>query len=149
MWTVVRRRSLFALFVTGNPPPGEGADQQICLTQTAPQAEQHSLHGPEMQVRLLTQHRTMPTRVSAEAAGFDVYAAHPSEIGPGCRSLVPLNLAFAIPTGFDAQLQPESGLAAKSNTDVSAGVIEYDFRGTIGALLVNNGSEKFVFSQRN
>ena len=64
-------------------------------------------------------------------------------------SVVSLDMVFAIPTEFYAQMQPRSGLAAKDNIDVSAGVIHSDFRGNIGGLLVNNCSDKFVVSQED
>ena len=125
------------------PPYGEGRDQRVCLTQT----RQDSVNDLQVQVQLLTQHGKIPARGSAESAGLDVYAAHPSEIGTPCRSVVSLDVVFAIPTGLSAQMQPRSGLAAKHNIDLSADVSHSDFRGNVGGLLVNNCSDKFVLSQ--
>ena len=95
---------------------------------------------------MLTKHGQIPTRGSAGAAGFDVYAAHPSEIRPGCRRVVQLDIALSISAGFYAQLQPRSGLAKNKCIDVAAGVIDSDFRENIGVLLVNNGTEKYMVS---
>ena len=94
-----------------NSPDGEGADQRVRLTKTAPQADQDSVHDLQVQVQMLTQHGKIPTRESAKQVRFDLCAANPSEVGPGCRTVVRLDVVFVIPTGAYAELQPRSGLA--------------------------------------
>ena len=93
------------------PPHGEGRGQPVCETQIAGQSDQSAVGDLQVQVQMLTKHGQIFTHGSAGAAGFDVYAAHPSEIRPGCRRVVQLDIALSIPAGFYAQLQPRSGLA--------------------------------------
>ena len=118
-------------------PPPRGRAGVSRSTQIAGQSDQSAVGDLQVQVQMLTKHGQIPTLGSAGAAGFNVYAAHPSEIRPGCRRVVQLGIALSIPAGFYAQLQPRSGLAKNKGIDVAAGVIDSDFRGNIGVLLVN------------
>lgn len=65
---------------------------------------------------------------------------------PGERRLVPTGLAIALPDGFEAQVRPRSGLALKHGIALvnSPGTIDPDYRGEIGVILINHGSEPFV-----
>mgnify|MGYP002640929356 CR=1 FL=1 len=67
----------------------------------------------------------------------------PLELRPGERSLVPTGLAFAIPTGWEGQVRPRSGLAAKKGLTVlnAPGTIDADYRGEVRVILVNLGEE--------
>ena len=95
----------------------------------------------------------LPSYQSALAAGLDLLAAVPADtpltIAPGARALVPTGIAIALPEGFEAQVRPRSGLAAKHGITVlnSPGTIDADYRGEIAVLLVNLGSES-VFIAR-
>ncbi len=90
-----------------------------------------------------------PQYETALAAGADVRAAVPVDapmiLGPGERALVPTGLAIALPAGWEAQIRPRSGLAAKSAiTCLNApGTIDADYRGEIKVILVNHGAEPF------
>lgn len=89
----------------------------------------------------------LPSYQSAHAAGLDLLAAVPADtamiIAPGARGLVPTGLAIALPAGFEAQVRPRSGLAARHALTVlnAPGTIDADYRGEIQVLLVNLGSE--------
>ena len=91
----------------------------------------------------------LPRQQSAGAAGVDLLAALPADetvtIGPGRRATVPCGFAIALPTGFEAQVRPRSGLAAKYGVTVlnSPGTIDADYRGEIKVILVNHGEETF------
>ncbi|HET9415788.1 MAG TPA: dUTP diphosphatase [Pseudolabrys sp.] len=95
----------------------------------------------------------LPTYQSAHAAGLDLLAAVPSAgpvtIAPGARTLVPTGLAIALPEGYEAQVRPRSGLAARDGLTIlnSPGTIDADYRGEIQVLLVNLGSESVVVSR--
>src|SRR5436190_23196921 len=84
---------------------------------------------------------TLPTRGSQASAGLDLYAIEAVSIEPGQRAVARTGLAVAIPEGFYGRLAPRSGLATKKGLDVLAGVIDADYRGEIGCLLHNTGSE--------
>jgi dUTP pyrophosphatase len=92
----------------------------------------------------------LPAYQSAEAAGLDLTAAvadsAPVTLQPGARAIVPTGLAIALPHGTEAQIRPRSGLAARHGVTVlnSPATIDADYRGEIGVLLVNLGSEPFV-----
>lgn len=90
----------------------------------------------------------LPSYQTAGAAGLDLHAAlsEPNRLAPGERRLVPTGLAFAIPPGFEGQVRPRSGLALRAGISIvnAPGTIDSDFRGEVGILLVNLGSEPFV-----
>ena len=89
----------------------------------------------------------LPSYQSALAAGLDLLAAVPAvtpmTIAPGARALVPTGIAIALPAGFEAQVRPRSGLAARHGLTVlnAPGTIDADYRGEIQVLLVNLGGE--------
>jgi dUTP pyrophosphatase len=89
----------------------------------------------------------LPAYASVRAAGLDLLAAvnEPLTLVPGRRAQVPTGIAIAIPEGFEAQVRPRSGLAARHGVTVlnSPGTIDADYRGEIGVLLINFGEEPF------
>jgi dUTP pyrophosphatase len=91
----------------------------------------------------------LPAYQSAGAAGADLYAAIAPDakmvIEPGARILVPTGIAAQLPAGFEAQVRPRSGLALQHGVTVlnAPGTIDCDYRGEIGVLLINLGSEPF------
>jgi dUTP pyrophosphatase len=89
----------------------------------------------------------LPAYQSAHAAGLDLLAAvpedHPLTLLPGRSALVPTGLSIALPEGYEAQIRPRSGLAAKHGVTVlnAPGTVDADYRGEIGVLLINHGAE--------
>jgi dUTP pyrophosphatase len=85
---------------------------------------------------------------SANAAGLDLRAAvqEPVTLGAGERALIQTGLLMAIPEGFEGQVRPRSGLAAKHGVTVlnSPGTIDADYRGEVKVILINLGSEPFT-----
>ena len=86
---------------------------------------------------------TLPVRASAGAGGYDLSAARDYSISPGCLTLVPLDCAVEIPVGFVGLVLPRTGLALRCSVEPVPGVIDSDYRVTIGALLRNYGLESF------
>jgi dUTP pyrophosphatase len=92
----------------------------------------------------------LPAYQSADAAGLDLVAAVPENaplvLSPGKHAMVPTGLAIALPPGFEAQVRPRSGLAAKHVVTVlnTPGTIDADYRGEISVILINHGEESFV-----
>lgn len=70
-------------------------------------------------------------------------------INPGGRALIPTGLKIALPAGYEAQVRPRSGLALKHGITVlnTPGTIDSDYRGDVGVILINHGSEPFVVEQ--
>ena len=95
----------------------------------------------------------LPSYQSAHAAGLDLLAAvaenAPLILAPGKHTLVPTGLAIALPEGFEAQVRPRSGLAAKHGVTVlnSPGTIDADYRGEIQVILINHGAEPFTIKR--
>jgi len=110
-------------------------------------------HTPIPQIILLVQKLSdnvcLPTSGSEFATGKDLYSAAFVEIPPKTRSLIPTDIAIAIPTGHYARITLQSGMAFKSSIDVAAGVIDEDYRGPIGVLLVNNSNSNYSISLGN
>ena len=91
----------------------------------------------------------LPTYQTQSSAGLDLQAAIAPQtklmIEPGSRELVPTGLAIELPEGFEAQIRPRSGLALKKGVTLvnTPGTIDADYRGEIGVILINHGSEPF------
>lgn len=89
----------------------------------------------------------LPAYQSDLAAGLDLLAAvdSPVTLAPGERTLVPTGLAMALPAGFEAQVRPRSGLAAKHGITVlnTPGTIDADYRGEVKVILINLGDTPF------
>ena len=92
----------------------------------------------------------LPDYASAGAAGADLRANLPDrgavELSPGARALVPTGLRLEIPEGFEVQIRPRSGLALKHGITLpnSPGTIDSDYRGPLGVILMNAGTEPFI-----
>lgn len=92
----------------------------------------------------------LPAYQTDDAAGFDLLAAvdddAPVELAPMARALIPTGLAMEIPRGYEGQVRPRSGLAAKHGVTVlnSPGTIDADYRGEVKVILINLGAEPFT-----
>ena len=93
----------------------------------------------------------LPTYMTAGAAGMDLHAAVAEDvrIDPGSIVLVPTGLEIAIPSGFEAQVRPRSGLAVKHGISLpnTPATIDSDYRGEIRVPLINLGREPFVVTR--
>ena len=101
-----------------------------------------ALYGDKKNQELLK-----PKRCSKLAAGLDLIAANKLSftLKSGCFTIVPTGIAIALPSGFEGQIRPRSGLAAKYGITVlnSPGTIDADYRGEIKVVLINHGSINF------
>ncbi len=95
----------------------------------------------------------LPAYATNHSAGMDLRAAvlddEPLVLQPGARVLVPTGLQIALPTGFEAQVRPRSGLALRHGVTVlnSPGTIDADYRGEVQVILVNHGSDTFTIER--
>ena len=93
----------------------------------------------------------MPAPASAGASGLDLPAAVSSKIvlEPGARALVGCGLALEIPAGWEGQVRPRSGLAARHGVTVlnAPGTIDSDYRGEVKVILINLGDEPFTIER--
>ncbi len=90
----------------------------------------------------------LPTYATKASAGADLKAAldTPVVLEPLARKIIPTGLKIALPEGYEAQVRPRSGLAAKHGITVlnSPGTIDADYRGEVGVILVNLSNTSFT-----
>ena len=90
----------------------------------------------------------LPAYETDGAAGMDLRAAidEPVTLAPGERASIPAGIAIALPRGFECQIRPRSGLAARFGIGLvnAPGTVDEDYRGEIHILLVNHGDAPFV-----
>jgi dUTP pyrophosphatase len=94
----------------------------------------------------------LPKYESPLASGFDLRAQldAPITLEPGKSCMVPTGLSFEIPPGFEIQVRPRSGLAAKKGVTVlnTPGTVDADYRGEVKSIMINLGSEPFVIQDQ-
>ena len=90
----------------------------------------------------------LPEYMTSHAAGMDLCAELVSDLvlEPGERALVPTGIAIELPDGYEAQIRPRSGLALRNGITLvnSPGTIDPDYRGEIGVIVINHGTEPFL-----
>jgi dUTP pyrophosphatase len=90
----------------------------------------------------------LPSYQTSQSAGMDLRANNPEPIvlKPLMRAIVPTGLFIELPEGYEAQIRPRSGLAAKKGLGLvnSPGTIDADYRGEIGVIVVNLSNEDFT-----
>ena len=95
----------------------------------------------------------LPAYETLGAAGMDVRAAvaedEPLVLNPGEKTMVPTGLSVAIPQGYEIQMRPRSGLAAKHGITClnSPGTIDSDYRGELKVILINHGQDAFTIAR--
>lgn len=108
----------------------------------------------ELKVKKLTHFKgDLPGYETAGASGMDVRAQVPSEVvlKPGERAMIPTALSIEVPAGFEIQVRPRSGLAAKNGIMVvnSPGTVDSDYRGEVKILLFNGGQSDFAIKDQD
>lgn len=93
----------------------------------------------------------LPAYATSQSAGMDLLAAvfEPIVVKAGEIAIIPTGIAIALPEGFEAQIRPRSGLAAKFGITVlnTPGTIDADYRGEIKVILINHSSSDFVIER--
>ena len=102
----------------------------------------------KIQIKKLSDSVSIPRYETSGSSGMDI-AAHIDKniiINPGEKAFISTGFSIAIPKGYEVQIRPRSGLAAKKNITVlnTPGTIDADYRGEIKVILINHGKEKFV-----
>jgi dUTP pyrophosphatase len=95
---------------------------------------------------------SLPLQKTALSAGFDISAklSEPFVLKSGEFALIPTGIKMAIQSGYEAQIRPRSGLAAKYGVTVlnSPGTIDADYRGEVKIILINHGKKDFVINDK-
>jgi len=93
----------------------------------------------------------LPAYATAQSAGMDLLCAEDNDVvlEPGSRTMIATGIAIQLPSGFEAQVRPRSGLAAKHGVTVlnSPGTIDADYRGEIKVILINLGDKAVTFAR--
>lgn len=100
-----------------------------------------------MRVQVLDPGATLPKRQTPGSAGYDLATSEDFEILPGQRRLVKTGLRVAVPEGTYGRVAPRSGLAVRYGIQTLAGVVDGDYRGELGVVLINHGSDPFRASR--
>lgn len=98
---------------------------------------------PALQIKLLSSTAKAPTRGSAFAAGYDLYASKEAVVTARGKVLVETDISIAVPANTYGRVAPRSGLASKHSIDTGAGVIDADYRGPVKVLLFNLSDTDF------
>ncbi|MDB9705741.1 dUTP diphosphatase [Pelagibacteraceae bacterium] len=102
-------------------------------------------------IKRLSKEVSLPKYETSGSSGMDLAANIDAsiELGSGKSVIVPTGLAVALPRGFEIQIRPRSGLAAKKNISVlnTPGTIDADYRGEIKVILINLGDQKFTIEK--
>lgn len=103
-----------------------------------------------LKVKKLPHCQHVPAYATAGSAGLDLMAAisEPLTLQPGQRSGIPTGLILEIPAGYEGQVRPRSGLAARHGITLTncVGTIDSDYRGEVVVLAINLGQEPYTFS---
>ena len=92
--------------------------------------------GVKLQIAVLSENATIPTRGSARAAGYDLYSAEDTEVPARGKCLVKTDIQIKVPSGTYGRIAPRSGLSWKNHIDIGAGVVDEDYRGNVGEFLL-------------
>lgn len=99
----------------------------------------------KIRFKLLSLTAIAPKRMTQHSSGWDLSAdlVDPQILKPGDRAAIPTGIAVEIPTGFEGQIRPRSGLALKQGLGVlnSPGTIDSDYRGEVKVILINSSAE--------
>jgi dUTP pyrophosphatase len=102
----------------------------------------------KIQIKKLSTSVSIPKYETSGSSGMDIAAQIEKNIiiNPGEKAIVPTGFSIAIPRGYEVQIRPRSGLAAKKNITVlnTPGTIDADYRGEVKVILINLGKESFI-----
>lgn len=92
----------------------------------------------EIKIKKLDAKAKMPVRATEGSAGFDLFALSDAAVNEFCVTVVPTGLAFEIPAGYEVQIRPRSGMAAKFGVTVinTPGTIDSDYRGEVKVAMI-------------
>ncbi|RYP76137.1 hypothetical protein DL771_001961 [Monosporascus sp. 5C6A] len=120
-----------------------GSNNGTTATVPVPKLDQ----SPPLLVKKLSEKARLPTRGSAFAAGYDLYAGKATTVPARGKVLVDTDISIAVPAGTYGRIAPRSGLAAKHFIDTGAGVIDADYRGPVKVLLFNHSDADFAVAE--
>ena len=99
----------------------------------------------KIKIQKIEENNKLPSYAHPGDAGMDLYSAESVVLKPGERRIVSAGFKMALPHGYEAQIRPKSGLAAKHGISVvnTPGTVDAGYRGIVGVILINHGQEDF------
>lgn len=136
-----------------------GSDPNVDLTQlqqmqagvniiSKPLADSRNAHKEFLCVQKLDKDAVIPLKGTEGSIGYDLFAFGSHELPPWSRKLIGTKIAIRVPNETYGRIAPRSGLALKG-IDIAGGVIDIDYRGEIGIILVNNTNEYFNVNHKD
>ena len=102
-----------------------------------------------IQVNRYSNEISLPKKVFANSAGYDLFAHQTIKVHAGCRTVVSTELRMSIPKGFFGRISPRSGLAANYGIVAFDGTIDSGYRGIIYVLLFNFSTDDYIVEKGN
>ncbi|KAM0667464.1 hypothetical protein ACQRIT_003479 [Beauveria bassiana] len=133
--------------VSSPPAKRVKTDEATTTMSAAAAAAAATEQVPSLQVKKLSPAGRLPTRGSAFAAGYDLYAAKDTTVPARGKVLVDTDISIAVPAGTYGRIAPRSGLASKHFIDTGAGVIDADYRGQVKVLLFNHAEADYAIKE--
>lgn len=91
----------------------------------------------EVEIKLLSNDATVPTRSYATDSGLDLYSAEDVEIKAGVTTVIKTDIAVNIPVGYEAEVRPRSGVTSKTKLRVQLGTVDQSYDGNVGVIVDN------------
>lgn len=120
--------------------PGADLEQPCPLSTLDP-----VLTTVRVKVKRLHEGATIPKVMRRGDAAADLCAVHGGSVPVGGRRTILTGIAFELPPGYRGRIYSRSGLGSKRGLDVGAGLIDCNFRGEVGVVLINNGDHPFYY----
>ena len=100
----------------------------------------------KVKVKRISKDAVVPKMAHKGDSGFDLYASESAALKPGDRKLIGTGIKIEVPSGYEAQVRPKSGLAINFGITVlnAPGTIDSGYRGEVKVILVNLGKEEFL-----
>lgn len=101
----------------------------------------------KMEVKLLSENATMPTRANAMDSGLDLYVSETTVIEPHTTAAIKTDVAINLPYGYEAQVRPRSGKSLKTKLRVALGTIDQTYHKEIGIITDNISDDPIIVKQ--
>lgn len=101
------------------------------------------LYMDELNIKLLSDNATLPTRANEFDSGLDLYASEDVTVKAGKTLIIPTDIAIELPLGYEAQVRPRSGMSVKTKLRVVLGTIDHTYHDRIGIIADNIGTQPY------
>jgi dUTP pyrophosphatase len=108
----------------------------------------YSINYYNIELQRLTSDAYVPRKGSEYSAGYDLYSPIDEQIESGERKLIKLNISISIPRHYYGRIAPRSGLSLKG-IDIGGGVVDSDYTGNVGVIIINNSPNVFTIEKGN